>query len=266
MQNRKHCLKEYFNIKDTNGVLHNGFLQSMNFSGLTFDILNDITIAIMDAYIYNKFSDIIALNQWGEYLEYDEENKEWRIDADFYSAFVNALFVELMEADKIDSSILKYNFTSLSATELKTITFGEKTINRGYDTVKVELKRGNDTTGNTARTDTETPGTVTTTDKIYPLGASDFVNDAQSISSKTQTSKTTGAVTVTNTYGDQTQTTDGRQDSEVVLTHVDQEAHTKYVFISPEKYFEIQKELASINAYTIFGNAVKYAFSAAFWG
>lgn len=318
--NVPHILKDFYNMKDTTGTTHNGFLTAMNFTGLQFDILNDVTISILDNYIYNRLSELIALKQWNDYLKWDPDVKERRIDATFYADFVSALHVELLTADKVNTDILKYNFTSISAKDLKKISFGEKVTDRNYDNVLIELKRNNDTEGTTARTDThssnqvtdthtdanaidthgttartdhETPGTVTTTGKVYPLGASAYVDDTQTIQSTTQSTMETGAQTVTDnigqrqrtdvigarqdtditgaqtltkTYGDQTTETKEREDTETIHAHIDNEEHTKHVIITPEKYFEIQRELASINAYTVLGDAVRRTFSAAAWG
>lgn len=384
-------LKDYYNVKDTQGNTHTGFLQAMDFTGMSFPVLNEITVSILDAYIFNRLSKCVALNQWGEYLHYDANIKELRIDAAFYTDFVNALFVELMQADKFNTSILKADFTALSAKDLKKITYGTRTTNRNYDNVVLEIKRGNDTEGTTARTDThtaesatdthttqqatdmhttqqatdthttqqatdthtaqtytdthsadavqdthgttartdtETPGTKTTTSRLYPLGASAYVDDTQSTEAQTQSTRETGAQTQTDnlgvrrtsdvmgarsesdvigarsesdvigarsesdvigarsesdvigarsssditgaqtktkTYGDVTNETKEREDVETIQTHIDTEEHTKHVIISPEKYFEIERELANINAFTLVADAVKKTFAASFW-
>lgn len=384
-------LKEYFNAKDTQGNTHSGFLNAMDFSGLSIPILNEVTVSILDAYIFNRLSRCVALSQWAEYLNYDKDAKEFRIDAQFYSDFVNALFVELIQADKFNTSVLKHDFTSISAKDLKKITFGAKTTNRHYDNVVVEITKGNDTEGTTARTDTHTELAHTDTenlgervdseteelhtDKItigahedhhtigeteanetlgartdshsenahtdtitpsgktsehlrFALGGNTYNSDTEDIDTYTagtnaygatsgntgigeqrnkrteeereniddygaqinynqygETSKSntvgaqensteygaisetdiTGAQTITKTFGDETRETSGRDDSEVIASRIDQEEHTKHILISPEKYFEIEKELAEINAYTLFGDAVKRAFAAAYW-
>lgn len=313
-------LKDFYNVKDTQGQTHTGFLQAMDFSGMSFPVLNEITISILDAYIFNRLSHCVALRQWGDYLQYDKDAKEIRIDAAFYSAFVSALFVELMEADKYNTTILKGDFSALSAKDLKKVTYGEKTTNKHYDTVVVEITKGNDTEGTTARTDqhsetaykdteklgarsdshsetahtdTITPGTETDEHLRFALGGSVYNEDTKDVKTHTATnnaygatsgsasigqqenetdygarssSDTIGAQTVTKTFGDKTTETDARNDSEVILSRIDQEEHTKHILISPEKFFEIEKELASINAYTIVSDAVKHAFAASYWG
>ena len=348
-------LKDFYNVKDTQGQTHNGFLQSMNFSGLQISILNDVTISILDAYILNRLSRCVALAQWDEYMTYDKNAKEFRINAQFYSDFVNALYVELLQADKVNTDILKYDFRSISAEDLKKITYGEKTTNRHYDTVLVEVTKGNDTEGTTARTDTHaenartdtetlgshtdnhsvaahtdtetlgthtdthtagahtdtvTPGDITDEHLRYALGGNTYQSDTKDTRTQGNTSTAygatsgsdafgaqenstaygatsgsdvygsqenstaygavsetdiTGAQTITKTFGDENRETSARDDSETIESRIDQEEHTKHVIISPEKYFEIEQELAEINAYTVFGDAVKSAFAASYW-
>ena len=316
----EHILKEYYNAKDTAGNVHSGFLAAMDFSGLSFPILNDVTVSILDKYVYNRVSEIIALHQWSKYLSYNKDVKEWRIDADFYTDFVDSLFVELLEADKYNTDILKYSFQSISAKDLEKITFGAKVTQKDYDNVIVTVQKGNDTEANTARTDThttqqatdthttqqvtdthgttartdtETPGNVTEEHKRYPLGGSAYVNDTQDTRAQLQSEKVTGAQTVTDTigarsesdtigarsesdvtgaqtltktFGDKTTETGERQDVETIQSRIDNKEHTKHVIITPEKYFEIQQELANINAYTLIADAVRRTFSAAYWG
>ena len=317
---KRHILKDYFSAEDLQGQVHTGFLQSMDFSGLSLDILNEVTVSMLDPYIFNMLSNLKALGQWDAYMVWDPVTKGYLINRAFYADFVNALYVELLQADKANDTILGYNFKSISAQETEMLVYGAKETERDYDKVVVEIKRGNDTEGATARTDThdfdayidthantartdtqdigarsdtETPGQATTTNKLYPLGGSGFIDDTQSITSHLQTSRSqglqqnqnvtgamtvtdnmgaqkttdvTGAQTTTRTWGDQTHETDARKDGELIKTHTDTKTRTKVILISPEKYFEIQKELASVNAYTLFADAVRRAFGAAFFG
>lgn len=317
---RRHILKDYFSAEDLQGQVHTGFLQAMDFSGLSLDILNEVTISMLDPFLFNKLSELKALGQWDAYMIWDPTTKKYLLKREFYADFVGALYVELMQSDKANDTILGYSWKAISAQEQEQIVYGTKETQRDYDKVVVEIKRGNDTEGATARTDThdfdayidthantartdtqdigarsdtETPGQITTTNKLYPLGASAFIDDTQSITSQLQTSRSqgvqqnqnvtgamtvtdnmgaqkttdvTGAQTTTRTWGDQTHETDARTDTEEIKTHTDTKTRTKVIMISPEKYFEIQKELAAQNAYTLFADAVRRAFGAAYFG
>ena len=55
--------KHYFNAYDTLGTQHTGFLQSMDFSALTGSVtfLNELTMAMMDAYLYNELSGSLVM-------------------------------------------------------------------------------------------------------------------------------------------------------------------------------------------------------------
>ena len=61
---------DYFGAYDTLGTQHTGFLQSMDFSALTQDIpfLNDLTMAIVDAHLYNELSGSLVMRQWAKYI------------------------------------------------------------------------------------------------------------------------------------------------------------------------------------------------------
>lgn len=125
--------KNFFNCYDTVGTQHTGFLQSMDFSGLTSDVtfLNELTMAFMDAYLYNELSQSIVMRQWGQYMHYSRENERFEIMATFYQDFVNALAAKLMRAEKW-YQLTNINFQSLSATDIKTIEHGLKETVKDY--------------------------------------------------------------------------------------------------------------------------------------
>lgn len=293
--------KDFFNCYDTAGTQHNGFLQSMNFSGLTGTVtfLNELTMAFMDAYLYNELSSSLVLRHWGQYMHYSRENERFEIMSSFYQDFVNALAAKLMRAEKW-YQLTKTDFTSLSATDIKTIEHGSKVtdfdyaqsqktkqygqdqtttqygqtqdtsvygaavkqleygaqteqsqyaqrqdtdaygagtlqkeygatqktnayganiVQRDYDKVVVEVSHdGNDTHVIGA-------GNSTATHKIYPLGASDFVNDSQDVTNNLQQTNTDSFAKVTTETDGRTdaETTAAKTDTESTLSHTDVE-------------------------------------------
>ena len=360
--------KSYFNTYDTTGTQHTGFLQSMNFTSILSDIpmLNELTMAFMDAHLYNELSGSLVLRQWGEYMSYSKENDRHEIRAQFYTDFVSALYAKLTKSQKW-FELLETDFKSISVTELETInhgkketedqrgqgqrtniygadvvqkdygqtqntsaygadvtqqeygatqtatTYGATSTTRAYDKVTVDITHGQDTHQIGAA---HIATSNTTTNQIYPFGASDFVNDNKSIVSGTQDNN---AQTNTDTWGNKKDETAARNDTESSTQHIDQEAelahtdvttkaaktdtltgaaHTdvesragrtdtvtdaqrtdtqtikaytdtinrvKHIVISPEKYFEIEKELASIGVYDLMLEAVKETMLLSVW-
>lgn len=378
--------KNFFNCYDTVGTQHTGFLQSMDFTALSGSVtfLNELTMAMMDAYLYNELSESMVMRHWGQYMHYSRENERFEIMSVFYQDFVNALAAKLMRAEKW-YQLTKVDFTSLSATDIKTIqhgsketqrdygqdettnvfgqqqdtnvygarektqrfgdfeetsiygedeketvygqkhsqlTHGQQTITKDYDAVVVTVERDQDTheVGNT-QTDTDT----TTTNKLYPLGAAAYIDDTQSVVDSTTTTNTQ---TNTDTWGDQetstaarqdgethaeymdttldnqhtdtetrqehtdthsidqhtdvtedathtdtttsathtdTKTRDARRDTEQIMAYTDQETHVKHIVISPEKYYQIEKELAEIGVYDLMKDAVKETMLLCVW-
>ena len=298
--------KDFFNAYDTAGTQHTGFLQSMNFSGMTSQVtfLNELTMAFMDAYLYNELSQSLVLRQWANYMQYDKTDQRMEIDATFYADFVNALAAKLMRAEKW-YQLTQANFTSLSATDIKTIEHGLKEtdmdygatqetnqygqqqrtdvhgaqgVTWNYDKVEIKLERAQDT--HLKGAESGTSGS-TVTNKLFPLGASAYVDDTQSTTSGTTSA---GARTDTDTWGNQDTTTKARtdgesrasftdtstdaqhtdtrstiakQDKQTIKAYVDTERHTKYIIISPEKYYQIEKELAEIGVYDLMKDAVR---------
>ena len=166
----KNVFKTYFDRYDTQGVFHNGFIQSIDLSSyVDFTFLNDLSTAIVDSYLFNEFSNRIVLDRWKKFMKWDTENKRFIIDPTFYTNAVNALFVYLAKSEKF-YGILNTNFSTLSATEMETInhgarsgskSYGAQTIGRDYDKVVVELMRGTETENHATHTDTQTKGQYT---------------------------------------------------------------------------------------------------------
>lgn len=275
-----YTFKDFFSAKDTHDVTHIGFMQSLDLSGYTdITLLNDITNAILDMYLYKEMSRAIALDHWGSYLAYDKGAGGLVINPDFYEDFAPALYVEILRSQKFNTSILTYDFKSISKQEIKEIVHGTKTTTRNYDKVHVEITRGKDkqTIGQREdtigeREDENTPGNTTETNKIFPLGGIAYQDDTQTETAQLKSTSvtgeqvnTTGEQIIDVEHGDVENDTDAREDQEEIATYTDTETYTKHVIISPEKFFAIQKELAEINAYTLLRDAVNRAFARGVW-
>lgn len=334
--------KDYFGAVDAQDVIHTGFLQSMNLSSIAVDItmINELTTALMDAYLYNLYSHSFVLRNWQRYLTYNKDEHRLEINTAFYSDFVSALYGYLARSEKW-YQLTQTNFRSISVEEVEEIEHGKKETERDYGSTETERAYGQDETEHaygqdstqhaygagsksTARgaqtvtrdydrvvvtvekaQDTHTvgaahtEGTSTNTGKVYPLGAAAYVDDTQQVQLSEQD---TDAQTNTDTYGDQetttaarqdaeshgsytdtetttaktdtdtraartdtdtraartdTETTAARKDTETVKTYIDTKTRTKYVIIAPDKYFQIEKELADIGVYDLMAEAVK---------
>lgn len=169
----KDVFNTYFDKYDTQGVFHNGFIQSIDLSSyVDFTFLNDLSKAIVDSFLFNEFSNRVVLDRWKKYMKWDKDNKRFVIDPTFYTNAVNALYVYLAKSEKF-FAILNTNFSTLSATEMETInhgartgskSYGAQTIGRDYDKVVIELMRGTETENKGAHTDTENKGAHTDTE------------------------------------------------------------------------------------------------------
>lgn len=388
--------KDYFSAYDTLGNLHNGFLQSMDFSGFTdITFLNELTMALMDAHLFNELSGSLVMRQWAKYMHFSKANDRLEVLSQFYTDFKNALYAKLQRSEKW-YQITETDFTSLSATDIKTIEHGskvtdfdyaqaQKTKQYGQDQVTTqygqkqntnaygaqveqsEYAQKQDTTvygsgtqtteyGATEKTtehdavtirkdydrvvvdvthdgnDTHVIGAATTTatHKLYPLGASDFVNDTQDSNSSQQQTNTDSFAKVTTDTGSRadaettgahdvtestilhtdvvrdaektdtrtsgahtdvvteaahtdtlteaqhtdtetrsqrtdTETDAAKKDTTTIKAYTDTERHTKHIVLSPDKYFEIQKELTELGVYDLMTEAVRETMLLSIW-
>ena len=75
-----------------------------------------------------------------------------------------------------------------------------------------------------------------------------------------QNSKSFGKSTTETKGRTDTETKGAHTDTETVSAFIDTKTRTKIILLSPEKYFEIQKELAEKNVYTLFAEAIDACF------
>lgn len=168
----------------------------------------------------------------------------------------------------------------------RTDLHGAQSATRNYDKVVVTVEREQDShvTGAESGSSSET-----VTNKVFPLGAAAYVDDTQSSSSGTTSAQ---ARTDTDTWGDQESTTAAREDTEgtaaytdtstdaqhtdtkstiakqdkqTVKAYVDTERQTKHIIISPEKLYDINKELVEIGAYDLMLEAVRETMILGVW-
>lgn len=120
-----------------------------------------------------------------------------------------------------------------------------------------------DTETNKAHDDYET--NATHTDTLTEKAHADYESSATHTDTETEKAhedtETTATHTDTKTFGDLTNTTDNRKDTTTIKTHTDTKTKTKVILISPDKYYEIMKELMSFNVYDILIGAVKDCFT-----
>ena len=122
-------------------------------------------------------------------------------------------------------------------------------------------------TSATARTDTDTWGNQDTTTKAREDRESRATYTDTSTDAQHSDSSSTQSYTDTSTDAQHTDTrsTIAKQDKQTIKAYVDTERHTKHIVISPEKYYQIEKELADIGVYDLIRDAVKETMLLCVW-
>ena len=146
-------LFNFFDCRDENNILHNGFLQSIDLTAyVDLTILNEITLNLMDSFIKNEIGKMRTLGNWNSFLNWDETTKKFKINSEFYESAKYSIYVYLCRSQRF-FELLNTNFSSLSATETESVVYGQKETNNDYDRVVVNIERENDTTqyGNTRK-------------------------------------------------------------------------------------------------------------------
>lgn len=137
----------------------------------------------------------------------------------------------------------------------KTNTIGQQTNTSGTVHSKHPFDLGNDVYLGDTKDDTNTQNGQRQ-DTEQETQHSDTISEIQHSDTDTNNQHTD-----TNTYGDITNTTNERKDTSLIKAHVDTKTKTKVVILSPEKYYEIEKELVCYNVYELLLNSVKDCFT-----
>ena len=99
----------------------------------------------MDYFLKNEIGNMKTMSSWNSFLSWDKEDKEYKINSDFYDSAKYSIYAYLLRSQKF-YQLLNTDFRSLSANETEQIIYGQKEEQKDYDKVVVSLERDNDTT------------------------------------------------------------------------------------------------------------------------
>lgn len=263
-------------------------LSAHDYSFASYDFWSDLTAAFLDNYL-NVFlksswlADFVARG-----IDYDNNTGIWSVNdkmdlAELYGAFMG----KFTETEAAYNVMTQQNLNIVSFNDVDQNVYGAKTTTRDYGKVEIDITNGSQTitdvfgqalTTNVYANRTDTLGEKTDTDTktVSAFNSSDWENANKTTSVSGQQQNTRGGGTDTSTAGEHTdthtngqqqnnQTTKARQDTEGIATYTDTLTHTRHIVLSPDKYFEIQKEMADYNLYRSVADAVIETVTKGVW-
>ena len=147
--------------------------------------------------------------------------------------------------------------------------YGARSATRNYDKVEIDVTNGATTLTDVlgARSSSHVIAQRTNTHGVYGFNSSSVSNAEQDVIGGGTDTDSENSVTDTHTTGqslDNT-TTKAREDTEAFTSYTDVLTHTKHIVLSPDAYFEIQKEMADYNLYASVMGAVKATMCKGVW-
>lgn len=270
------------------------------------DILTDVVGVLIDAYLYNEYSKRYVISTWAAYMHWDKTNKRYNIDADFYDAFARAFCGNLLSAEsfyqitKFDWDNIKdiIDITKTYGTHAKTRERGNDTTTTGAREDRQALAYGGTSetltdnyaqhviTDNNAYAKQESDITTENEKAGFNTAANTYVSDTKSrthgenIKARTDILTTTDSAhidthatvglahtdNITNNIGQQTTTDTYGNITDRSLEHTDTERREETKNPDAAEFFELKKQLAKMNIYTIVGDAVAATMLARDWG
>ena len=92
------------------------------------------------------------------------------------------------------------------------------------------------------------------TDVVTDAAHTDVVTDASRTDTVTGSQHTD---TATRNQRTDTETDAAKKDTQTIKAYTDTERHTKHIVLSPDKYFEIEKEMTELGVYDLMLSAVR---------
>lgn len=286
---KTYSINEYFDYTELIGYLMGKFTETE----ATYDVmsqqnLNIVTFNDMDTNVYGKktinrdydkvtiditngqkvLTDVFAQDQltkqYGAFdTDYDykqlQRTLQYGEDVDtlvYGQRVTNNLYAQRSntkgaETDTNTRSVQGFNSSSWSNAEKNSNEMGQRVDIQGG---------GTDTVTNMTYTDTDTRSQHTDTDTT--AAHKDTISEKQHTDTETRGQRQD---THTNSQSADKHETAARRDQEEIQTYTDTFTHTRHIVLSPDKFFEIQKEMADYNLYKSVLDAVRESVTKGVW-
>lgn len=268
----------FFNAETTEGQQLEGFADNIDFSAFAdFEWWEYLEPALVDGYLYNEYGKRYVLSTWTHFMYWDKAAKKYKIDPDFFEVFQNSLASQLLSVDTY------YKLSQLDLTKIKEIRERD-----ARDDVKEDDPYNDAHTAEYAgytNTNTYINAKRKNTRKDDIAQHVVDVDDSKSAFNDTNYVPTDKSKTTASAYLDTiTSEDDAHTDTVNMLNaqHTDtfrdniskhkttnKYAKDKWTItkdLDPETLLAIRKEMAALNIYQLFGDAIAAAMCRKDWG
>lgn len=238
------------------------------FSG--YDFWSDLTVALLDPYLNHFLKDCLLVDDISGQIKYDNNTGIYTIDADFdLEALAYALAAKFTETEATFKVMSQQNLNIVQYIDIDQNVYGARSATRNYGKVTLDITNGQRTLTDTIaqRSNTLGGGTDTTTQAVQGFNSSSWSDSDKSTTVEAQRTNTVGGGIDTHVEAQSTdkQETAAREDGESFTSYTDTLTHTKHLVLSPDAYFEIQKEMADYNLYVSVRDAVMDTVTKGVW-
>lgn len=279
-----------FDLYDNENTHITSFFDQLDltqYSALT--IIQAVAADNVDAYIKSSFSRRYLISDWCKYISWDKDTQHFIIDTSFYDDFSKALcaaltsaeaFFKLSELDFMEAPEVIEIERAYAEDHTKTERGDDINMSDAYDDYREDdikqrhSKTENDIKQRHTKTEPDIKQRQTTTENtVSAFNSSGWENANKSVVTEAAYKDAIDvtedahkdAIDVTDdahkdkitSHGDKRKVTSKFGDLDVTRDErTDTETTTKTGVLSRDKYFEILKELAEVNAYKIIGDAI----------
>lgn len=266
--------KVFNGLKEGNAV-YTGLFSIFTAKSLTslfsgYDFWSDITSAILDPYLNTFLADNYLQDALAKYISYDNNTGIYTLEDDApIEMLAYALAGKFTETEATYQVMTQENLNIVEYIDTDRNVMGAQKTTSNYDKVTIDITNGATqlTDNYAAQTNTVGGGTDTSTQAVAGFNSSDFSNSQRTTDVIAQRSNTNGAHIDTHSTlqsADKNETA-AREDTIDYDSYTDVLTHTRHIVLSPDAYFQIQKEMADYNLLVTVREAVAETFCKGVW-
>lgn len=238
------------------------------FSG--YDFWSDLTATLLDPYLDHFLKDCLLLDDIADKISYNNNTGIYTLeDSSIIQYIAQALAAKFTETEATFKVMSQQNLNIVQYIDIDQNVYGARSATRNYDKVTLDITNGQRTLTDTIaqRSNTLGGGTDTTTQAVQGFNSSSWSDSDKSTTVEAQRTNTVGGGIDTHVDAASTdkQETAAREDTEDFTSYTDTLTHTKHLVLSPDAYFEIQKEMADYNLYVSVRDAVMDTVTKGVW-
>lgn len=234
-------------------------------------IMTGLIRTVIDNYLNNTLSSKELIAGFRELVSYDHTTKIYTLTRpEEVEAYADTLFGNMLKQSALSEVMAQQDLNIVQYKDIDKDIYGEKKRELSFDRVLVTLNNGErvNTIVNGERQRDHSSDDDITVNEVAGFNSSGYsAHDRTTFTEGNYTDKElTATDTSTEDASEDVSTTAARDDTDILRTYTDEHEHARHYILSPDLYFQIQKEMADFDIYKAVARAVSDTITINVWG